>query len=122
MPDSWTAAYWAVVSAETNPDNAAREAADNVAAEAQKAAQTWYPDITVDTYVGQGNPAAVILAVARDAGLIVMGARGRGSFTSLMLGSVSHQVIHDVPCPVAVIGAQGTVPISVGKPVDAAKV
>jgi len=38
-----------------------------------------------------------------DADMIVLGSRGRGGFTSLLLGSTSHQVLHHATCPVVVI-------------------
>jgi nucleotide-binding universal stress UspA family protein len=48
-------------------------------------------------------PATAILDTAKDADLIVVGARGMGGFRGLLLGSVSRQVLHGAHCPVAVV-------------------
>jgi nucleotide-binding universal stress UspA family protein len=52
-----------------------------------------------------GHPAEHILRLAADAGLIVIGARGRGGFTGMLIGSVSQTVLHHADCPVAIIPA-----------------
>ena len=51
----------------------------------------------------EGQPAAILLKEAQDAEMIVVGSRGRGGFASLLLGSVSQQVVHHAPCPVVVV-------------------
>jgi nucleotide-binding universal stress UspA family protein len=50
-----------------------------------------------------GQPADVLLAQAPDAELIVVGRRGLGGFKTLLLGSVSQQVVHYASCPVVVV-------------------
>ena len=52
-----------------------------------------------------GHPAQVLLDAAADADLLVVGSRGRGGFTGMLLGSVSQHVIARAPCPVVVVRA-----------------
>jgi nucleotide-binding universal stress UspA family protein len=50
-------------------------------------------------------PARALLHVAKSSDLVVVGARGLGGFTGLLLGSVSQQVATHSPCPVVVVRA-----------------
>ena len=61
------------------------------------------PGMPVNPVVAEGQAAEVLLGTARDADLLVVGSRGRGGFTSMMVGSVSlHCVLH-ARCPVLVL-------------------
>ena len=76
---------------------------------AQHAADTFKDDdADVVIEVLEGPPAEAILKVAdtRQPDLIVMGSRGHGDLSSLLLGSVSHRVLAHAKPPVLVVKAQ----------------
>jgi nucleotide-binding universal stress UspA family protein len=52
-----------------------------------------------------GVPGDEILTAAKGADMIVVGSRGAGGFSKLLMGSVSSQVTHHAQCPVVVIPA-----------------
>lgn len=60
---------------------------------------------SVDVIVLPGSPAGAILEMADTGSLVVVGSRGRGGFSGLLLGSVSQQVLHHSPCSVVVVPA-----------------
>jgi len=62
-------------------------------------------DVPVDIVVHEGSPAQSLVDEAAGATLVVVGSRGRGGFSGLLLGSVSTQVAHHAPCPVVIVRA-----------------
>ena len=62
-----------------------------------------YPDLTVRTRVEDCPAEVTLVDASADAGLVVVGTRGRGTFEAMLLGSVSHAVIHGASCAVAVV-------------------
>lgn len=66
-------------------------------------------DVSVVRVLAEGTPAAAILERARrdDSDLIVLGSRGHGEMASMLLGSVSHQVLQRSGVPVLVVHVEG---------------
>jgi nucleotide-binding universal stress UspA family protein len=62
-----------------------------------------HPGLAVTSSVIEDDPAVALNDASREAGLVVVGSRGRGGFGGLLLGSVSHHVVHGAHCPVAVV-------------------
>jgi nucleotide-binding universal stress UspA family protein len=62
-----------------------------------------YPDVSIEAKVLRGHPVHCLVQEAAHARLLVVGSRGRGSVRSLVLGSVSHGVLHHAAGPVAVV-------------------
>lgn len=61
--------------------------------------------IDVQVRIAVGQPAEVVIAVAREvsADLILTGCRGLGLAQRLVFGSVSSAILADAPCPVLVV-------------------
>ena len=83
-------------------DDELRQASEQVLAESL-AAVGGPGEVTVTQHVGAGGPASVLVERAKDAEMIVLGARGLGGFRGMLLGSVTQQVVAHAPCPVVVI-------------------
>jgi nucleotide-binding universal stress UspA family protein len=59
--------------------------------------------VEIERKVVEGAAAQVLTEEARGADLLVVGSRGHGGFTGLLLGSVSQQAAHHAPCPVVIV-------------------
>jgi nucleotide-binding universal stress UspA family protein len=72
-------------------------------AEALADAERKCPDVQVRHVVADGSPAGVLRRESAGADLLVVGSRGHGGFTGLLLGSVSEALVQHATCPVAVV-------------------
>jgi len=97
-------------------------AAEERLAETAAAVRLDYPDLRISTKVLAGSGGTALVQESASASLIVVGARGRGGFTGLLLGSVAAQVSAHARCPVVVVrpalapvaGGSGPRPVLVG--------
>ena len=58
---------------------------------------------TVNVIVRQAGPSELLIERSKSALMLVVGSRGRGGFTGLLLGSVSAKVAEHAKCPVLVV-------------------
>ncbi|MGJ6969378.1 universal stress protein [Streptosporangium sp. G11] len=71
--------------------------------QAAEQARSDAPTLTITTEILDGNAAEAIATAAETAQLIVVGHRGLGGFTELLLGSVSHDLAARSPCPTVIV-------------------
>jgi len=62
-----------------------------------------HPDVALEQEVIPVAPARCLADASARASLVVLGSRGLGFFSGLLLGSVSQAVLHRAECPVAVV-------------------
>lgn len=83
-------------------EQAVQAAANQTLAERLAGWQERCPDVTVHRLVVWDQPARHLLDSSQSAQLVVVGSRGRGGFTRMLLGSVSTAVVHAAGVPVIV--------------------
>ncbi|MGE4297144.1 MAG: universal stress protein [Desulfovibrionaceae bacterium] len=87
-----------------------QELLDKLTAEAERVLDVYRPSLKAwggayEELVVGGNPAEVIADVARieKCDCIVMGSKGKSDFEGLLVGSVTHKVLHLAKCPLLVV-------------------
>ncbi|MFF5966771.1 universal stress protein [Streptomyces collinus] len=91
-----------------------REHAERVLDAALTGPRERHRDVTVVRRPLAGRVRHTLIEASADAQLLVVGARGRGGFRGLLLGSVSQAVLHHAQCPVAVVRHRGEGPAAEG--------
>jgi nucleotide-binding universal stress UspA family protein len=85
------------------PEGGLRRQAERIVEEAAaEAATAVTPDTPIDPVVVDGSAATVLLGEAQTAAMVVLGHRGLGGFSTLLVGSVAVQVAAHAECPVVV--------------------
>jgi nucleotide-binding universal stress UspA family protein len=76
-----------------------------------------HPDAVIERFLLRGRPASSIVEEAREfhADLIVIGHRGHGPIETMLLGSVSAEVVDHAPCPVLVARSAAPGPIGLAE-------
>jgi nucleotide-binding universal stress UspA family protein len=64
------------------------------------------PGAALEQQIGYGHPAQVLVDQSADADLVVVGSRGHGAFTGMLVGSVSMHVVTHSRCPVVVVRSE----------------
>ena len=83
----------------------ARQAAEEETDKALAGLEGPRPESVVVTAV-HGFPVEELIKAADDADMIVLGSRGAGGFTRLLMGSVAGQVAQHAHCPVLIVPPQ----------------
>ncbi|MGH3646379.1 MAG: universal stress protein [Micromonosporaceae bacterium] len=95
-----------------------RDAPQRLLADAEQVARTAAPEVPVETTLVATSATAALLEWSHDAALLVVGSRGLGGFSSLLLGSTAVQAAMYASCPVVTVReaetTEGVRPVVVG--------
>lgn len=84
-------------------DSDANDPAHRAAAQLTQRLCEEFAGIAIDLRLVDDEPASAVVHAARDAQLVVVGSRGLGAFTGMLLGSVSTQVARTAHCTTIVV-------------------
>jgi nucleotide-binding universal stress UspA family protein len=101
MASPWTGNPLSVPNADHEIEEARRAVEEAVAKSTSELTGPKPPSVTVKVFTG--FPSQALVDASGEAELVVVGSRGTGGFSSLMLGSVSSQVAHHAGCPVVIV-------------------
>lgn len=71
--------------------------------EAKKVAVDFVPDVDVSHQIEEGSPIDMLLDLSEQCTMIVMGSRGLGGLSGMVMDSVSAAVVSHASCPVVVV-------------------
>lgn len=74
--------------------------------------QTADGSVSVTTELIVATPTAALVDASRTAGMVVVGSRGKGALSRLVMGSVSTGLLHRAQCPAVVVHGDGLAPVA----------
>jgi len=96
---SWATGYFVSPVEIDQAEEWAKESLDSVLADSREQ----LIGLSAESILVEGPAAKVLIDESKDADLLVVGSRGRGGFSGLLLGSVSQYVAHHCSCPVVIV-------------------
>lgn len=81
-----------------DPEGDARALLDQIVGDLSKE----FPSVRAGVRAVEGHPGEVLVEASRHADLLVVGCRGHGELTGMLLGSVSQYCVTHAACPVVV--------------------
>ncbi|WP_427891985.1 universal stress protein [Kribbella sp. GL6] len=103
---AWTTPYLTYQDGESMlefDEDKVREEARLLVAESVAGADAEHPDVPWTSDLPTGSAGQALVRHSESADLVVVGTRGHGGFTGLLLGSVGQNVLHHTHCPIAVV-------------------
>ncbi|GAA1599416.1 MULTISPECIES: universal stress protein [Kribbella] len=103
---AWTSPYLTYLNGESMlefDEDKVREEAGLLVAESVAGAAEDHPDVPWTSELPTGSAGQALVRHSESADLVVVGTRGHGGFTGLLLGSVGQSVLHHTHCPIAVV-------------------
>lgn len=62
-----------------------------------------FPEVDLKTRLLRGHEVDELASLSHQADLLVLGHKGHGAFTGMMVGSVASKLVHHAHCPVTVV-------------------
>ncbi|NLG56753.1 MAG: universal stress protein [Rhodococcus sp.] len=88
--------------AESQVIDALRQDATEIVEAGEAAVRAAHPDVAVHHLIGMGPAGTLLVEVAANARMVVVGSTGAGAVRALLLGSTALHVANKAPCPVTV--------------------
>ncbi|MFI0465898.1 MULTISPECIES: universal stress protein [Saccharopolyspora] len=85
------------------PDTELEERASKALDTAVKAVEADFPDVDLRSRLIRGHVVDELVGLSKQADLLVVGNKGHGAFTGMLVGSVALKLVHHAACPVVVV-------------------